>query len=166
MDFILAIFIFSLCLVLYYKILPNVQSQELNNLNNVYLDAKIVSESLVTQGYPPGWNRTDVQRIGITDGGSIINYTKLYRFRNMTLEDYNRTRSRFGIKSDFAVFFTGKDGLPANLSGIWYVGNPRTEPGPGGAVSMGGVSHNNLAGLTRILVYNRSIVNMVVYAWQ
>ncbi len=166
MDFIIGIFIFSLCLVLYYKFIPNIQSQELDTLNGVYMDARIVSESLVSSGYPPGWNQSDVQRIGITDGDKIINYTSLYRFQNMTLEDYNRTRGRFNIKSDFAVFFTDRDGQPANLSGIWFVGYPNADPGPGSVMDMGAIPYNNLATLTRILVFDKRVVNMVVYAWR
>ena len=54
--------------------IPNLQAQELDNLQEVYMQTKTITESLTSEGYPSDWTESTVQRIGITNGDKIINW--------------------------------------------------------------------------------------------
>lgn len=166
MDFIIGMFIFSICLILYYKFIPNLESEELNNMQEIYLDAKTISESLVSVGYPPDWTNETVQRIGILSSGKTINTSKFIELNNMILKDYNQTRTRFNMRSDFILFFTDTNDNPINISGIYKIGHPKITLTPLKKLDLSSINQDNLISITRILIHNSTTIKMVAYTWQ
>jgi hypothetical protein len=166
MDYIFGIFIFSICLILYYKFIPNLEAEELNNLEEIYLDAKTISESIVSQGYPQNWTNETVHKIGILSHGKTINHSKFIEFNNMALDDYNKTRMKFNVHSEFIIFFTDINDNPINLSNIYKIGNPKVTLTGSNNLDLSGINQNNLVSITRILIYNKSTIKMVAYSWQ
>ena len=122
-DFIVAIVIFFIALTTYFIYLPNINNQELTDLNEVYLDARITVNSLMTAGLPTNWENSSIIKIGLVDDGYELNENKVARFRNI---DYNRAKNLLGIRSEFAVFFLNNAGSLMNINEIYFVGNQNT----------------------------------------
>jgi hypothetical protein len=164
MDFIFGTVVFCLCLVLFYTYFPNINRQELNDLDEVYLDGRQISESLLSSGHPANWTNSTVERLGIIDN-RIINASKLALFSNMTKEDYYRVKALFNIRADFVVFFTNNTDGNENISGIHHVGAPGVSVGSDNSIDLSGIEYKNLAAFTRIITFNGYVKKMVVYAW-
>lgn len=123
-DFIIAIVIFFVALTTYFIYLPNISNQELTDLNEVYLDARIAVNSLMTSGLPTNWENSSIIKIGLVDDGYELNENKVARFRNI---DYNRAKNLLGIRSEFAVFFLNNMGSLMNINEIYFVGNQQVD---------------------------------------
>ena len=161
---IIAVFIFSMVLFLFYNVRPNIESQKLNKLNEMYLEAKTLTDSLATQGYPYDWNITNFQRVGLTDGGIVIEPEKLAQFKNLTITNYELTKDTFNMAADYAVLFTDVSDEIINLDGISLIGEPGVAIVAGKMVV--GKEYGNLVSLSRIMIYNETTVKMVVYTWR
>ncbi len=164
-DFIFGVVVFSLCIILFYKFVPNLSQQELSSLNEVYQDCKLLSESVSSSGYPENWTNDSVQRIGITDRGIIINGSKVAKFDEMTKEDYSRVKNIFSLKADFVLFFTNSSDEPVSINGVYYIGYPDVSLSADNRINMSAIDYDNLASLTRVLIYNKKTIKMVTYAW-
>jgi len=160
----IGLFVFVACMILFYKFAPNIEKQDFATLEDVYLDAQTLSDALTTTGYPENWTEDSVERIGLVSRGNIINETKLLSFQNLTLDDYENVKTTFNIRAEFVVFFTDKEGSCVNLSNVHHVGHSAIVS-DGKRLNMSGIEHSNLAALTRIAVFNGSIVKVVVYTW-
>ena len=120
MDFMIAIVIFSIAMITYFVYLPNISNQELTDLNDVYLDARIAVNSLMTPGLPVDWDNSSIIKIGLVDEGYDLNKNKVGRFKNIA---YNRAKNLLGIRSEFAVFFINNKGRLMNIEGSYYIGH-------------------------------------------
>ena len=167
MDFIFGAFIFTVTFILFYKFVPNIEHQELDNFLEVHTDAKTITNALTTKGYPYNWTNTTVQRIGITNGQKIIVQQKLETFHNMTKtqEGYDNTRQLFNLKSDYLIVFTDRYQNPVNLSTIRSIGSPEVNFYPNNKTDFTSVPHSNIVALKRLLVYNQIETMMVIYTW-
>jgi hypothetical protein len=164
MDFIFAMIIFTGCIILFYSFFPNVTTQELTDLDDVYLDGRVLSSALLSSGYPTNWTNTTVQRIGIIDDRRL-NITKYALFASMTSNDYYRVKDLFNLRADFVVFFQNETGGVTNMSGIHHIGHPDVSVGSVNAIDLEAVPHNNLVTFTRVIGYNGLVQRMVIYVW-
>jgi hypothetical protein len=154
--------VLSLLFVLFITFYPNLSRQDYHSMDVIYLDGRLISESLMSPGYPQDWTVGDVQRIGIMDR-ERLNTTKLAQFSTVTQTDYSESKRLFGLTADFAVFFTEPDGTVVNISGIHHVGHPDVAVGPGNELII--PQSEDLASFTRIVLMNGTMYNMVVYTW-
>ncbi|MBA3064152.1 hypothetical protein FP803_01810 [Candidatus Woesearchaeota archaeon] len=158
LDLIIAVLVFGSAILIYYKNITNLSDQDEELLDDLLIDAKSISNSLVSQGYPYNWNKDNVVRIGITDNNRI-NETKLEQF---SMIPYNEGRKLFGTAYNYYVFFRDKDNniLPFNesLEGIGKPGvnstNIQTVENP-----------KKLVKVTRLIVKESDIKKMVIYLW-
>jgi hypothetical protein len=164
MDFIFAMVIFTACILLFYSFFPNVTRQELSDLDEVYLDGRLLSASLLTEGYPTNWTNTTVQRIGVVDSRRL-NTTKYALFASMAASDYYRVKDRFNLRADFVVFFINDTDGIENVSGIHHIGHPDVTVGSSNSIDLSAVPRNNLVSFTRIVADNGRTRRMVVYVW-
>jgi len=160
LDFVVGVFIFMVCIVLYYKFVPNLESQEVESLKDTYYEAATLADSLMTEGYPANWTTQDVQRIGLI-GSRGINRSKVLMFGNLS---YGKTKDLLNLRSDYAVTFTWLNNTRLNISNRSVIGHPAAEL-INGKLSVNR-DYNDLVSLSRMALYNRSIVRMVVYAWR
>jgi len=130
------------------------------------MDAKGIAGSILTAGYPFNWTNETVQRIGIMQDERIIDPVKLGRFANMTKtsDDYDQTRVLFNLRSDYVVYFTDRDENPITLGIVDRIGDP-TMPFLAGVPDFTLIEEKNLLALTRVLIFNKTSVKMVVYTW-
>ena len=110
-DFIIAIVIFGLVIALVYKFMPNVRDQDLDSIEAAYNDAKDISGTLLTEGYPEYWNEEDVISIGITKADHALDKRKADMLGNLSELDYYKAKARLGIRSDFLIYFEDASGL-------------------------------------------------------
>lgn len=166
MDFAIALLLFIFTLVAYFSYMYNFQNQEKGELDTLITDAQALSSSLVLSGYPSDWDSTNVIRIGITND-QRINSTKIYFFKQLK---YNETKKKFATAYDYFVFFTDDKGVVLNINGTCGIGNPAV-----GATYVGGacmpinitnINPKKLVKTERYLIYNSTVVKMIVYLWQ
>lgn len=164
MDFIFAMVVFSVCIILFYSFYPNMSKQENSDLEEIFLDGKLLAESLLSPGYPVNWTNATVERIGVVDNRAV-NRTKFIQFSEMTVRDYYDVKSRFNLKADFVVFFTSPAGQIENISGIHHTGHPAVSAGAADSIDLSGLTYDNFVSYTRIVTLDGDVKKLVVYAW-
>jgi hypothetical protein len=130
-------------------------SQVLGSINQsggsiVSLEARAVADSLMSEGIPEKWSSSDVKKIGLTDGDSKIDESKLLMFANMS---YSSAKKLFNVKSDYYFYLENSKGAKLNIAGKTALGIE-----PAGA--------KKISKYIRLAVYKSEIVQMVVLAWQ
>lgn len=113
------------------------------------LDAKTISNSLMSEGYPSDWNTTNVGRIGLTNGNYRINQTKLENLANM---DQTTTRSMLDTRFNYYIQLRKQDGTNITINGSNGIGTQATNT-------------KRLVQITRVTIYNSIITKMVVQLW-
>lgn len=165
-DFMVGLLIFIIALVIYYEYSTNLSKQEKGLLDEILADAKSISSSLVSAGYPSDWNSGDVERIGLTNNDQRINNEKLEEFYGMT---YNTSRRLFGTRFDYFIFFKNENNSIMNIEGECGVGSPNVavEESEGNCISVNITANpTKLVRIKRLLVYNSDVVGMEVYVWE
>ena len=167
-DFIIGLFIFTLIILLFLRYNTSFESKE-DSTENLLREAKTLSESLMTQGYPYNWTTGDVEQVGIISSDENnkgrIDANKLAAFANMSYEDYDNVRFLLGISHDFIVFFEdkNKDIIPISLGDgtIAATGKPNIN-------STNIKQEENIKTLVKVerhVIYNSQITSMTVYVW-
>ena len=164
-DVIIAIFIFTLCLVFYYRFIPNLESQESEDLIETLMDAKAISKSLMSEGHPFNWTNNTVQRIGILTGRRTLNQTKVSKFKQMADDDYDETRRIFNIKSHYSVYFVNMEEKVIKIGTIEDIGHVDIAVDAFQKIDISAIDYKNLVSITRILIYNMTTTKMVIYTW-
>lgn len=158
LDLIIAILIFGSAILIYYKTVINLSDQDEVLLDDILADAKTISGSLITNGYPTNWSKDNVSRIGVITN-SRVNETKLEQFSRIS---YKESRKLFGTTHNYYVFFRDRNDniIPFNesLEGIGKQGinstNIQTVENP-----------RKLVKVTRLIIRESDIAKMVIYLW-
>lgn len=120
-DFTISIIIMTFIIVVYFDYIKNTPNQQDNPLNYVARDAKTISQSLVSSGYPSNWNSNNVARIGFVDSGNKINNDK---FMELGKINYNKSKKLLATTSDFFLFFENESHDVQPIEGFCGVGRP------------------------------------------
>ncbi len=170
-DFIMSIFIFSFVLIFMFKYTPRYQGQQFDTIEDVYFDAEIISNILRSKGYPQNWTYgyledNDNSRMGLMRSGYEMEEYKVQQMQVATLRNYTMTKKKFGVDSDYLVYFTFKNGTHANISNVTHLGDSDIAYDPSlKDVNISDLDPANLAMMKRVVVFNRSSYYMVVQAW-
>jgi len=159
LDLIVAISLFIIAFFLLYTYNTDIVNPEKDAMDLLIYDGRLISDQLVSAGYPLNWSDDpdNVIYIGLTDGNKRIMGEKLSGANGL---GYSTTRNIFGITSDFYVFFLDKDN-PYSINGISGFGKP-------------GITQDNimqienpehLIKLERLLFYYSKVIKMEVYVW-
>jgi len=114
-DFVIAMLMFAVTLTIYFVYTTNLSKEDIGSLNDLVSEAKLVSSSLVSEGYPSDWNNNTVKRIGLTDGNQKINSAKLRNFANLP---YNYSKKILGTVYDYTISFEDANGTTLNIGGF------------------------------------------------
>ncbi len=149
-DFMIGILIFVIVIFIYYGYAHNINQNPGEITSDLILDAKAISSSLITQGSPPNWNQSNVEIIGLTNGKQRIVQEKLDLLANIT---YSEARNKLRTPYNFYLQLKHLNGtvIPIN-----------SQPGFGQTPS----DTENLASLTRVVVYNSKLTNLVIQVWE
>ena len=148
-DFIVAVLIFSLALMLYYTHIANVSTVEDAVIDEFVADGKSISSALISGGSPINWTAATAIRVGITDNDYRINQTKLDEFYAM---DFATAHRLFGTRFNHYIFFENSTGGRLTITGGDAIG---TEP----------TDYGKLIQITRLLIYQSDIIKMQVQIW-
>ena len=107
--------IFVVALTIYFVYTTNLSKEDTLLLNDIIFEAKLVSSSLVSEGYPSNWNNNTVKRIGLTDNNQRINKNKLRNFANLP---YTHSKKILGTVYDYLIFFEDTNGTILNIGGF------------------------------------------------
>lgn len=156
-DLIAGITIFLIAITSYFIFVNNLPKE--NNLSNIYDEAVIVSDKLLSIGSPENWTYQNIEQPGITDGEYRLNSSKL---KNLSAIEYSRLKLLLNTKYDFLIYFQDKDKNTLNISGIKYISKTHS-------LNKTNIEEiedtKNMISIRRFLVYNKSIVQMVLYSW-
>jgi len=155
-DFIIGFVVFTLALVLFYKYYPHLSpGQEVGD--ELLTEGKLISDSFLSEGYPNDWTTGNVVMIGLTNGNSVLNETKLINFYSM---DYQETRDVLNIKYDYYLYFTYKNGSVILINGTQGKGYPGVTP-----YNADSIETDKLTKISRLVLYDSNIIKMVLLLW-
>jgi hypothetical protein len=159
MDLMIAIFIFTIAITIFFIFTVNQPGEGRENLENLYYDGKIIANDIFSEGYPRNWNYSDVVTLGVLTGNKI-NKTKLGQFYNLTLTtaNYTRTKYLFNTKYDY-YFFLDKN---MTIGGIEVDGFGK----PGETKTTIKSAAENLVKITRFTVYEDEPITGYIYIWE
>lgn len=155
-DIIAAVTIFFFGFVIFYMTNLNNSSEAEINFEDLKYEGKIILNSILSEGYPVDWNSANVQKIGILSD-SKINTTKLEAFYNLTLSDYERTRSLLNTKYHYFIFTNENMTFHNGAVNIKGFGKP--------GFNMNAISARNLVKLNRLAILNDKPSNLNLYIW-
>jgi len=141
-DLAVGAIIFLVGILSFYIFTTNISGSD-SRLQQLQKNGELIANSLMSEGSPSNWNRTNVVRIGLLTENRI-DLAKLEEFRWLTEFDYNRTKTLFRVNTDYFVFF---DMEPGNGFGRDYA------------------EARELIKVTRVVVYNQSVTTLNVYSW-
>ncbi len=155
LDIIVGIIIFFIGIMLFYIYSINYSTETDETLEYLYYDGHVLMNSILSEGSPSNWNSGDVLRIGVLNDGQI-NATKLERFYNFSVSDYNRTKIVFDTKFDYYFFLDGGMGFDSGV--VSGIGKP--------GFDTENIDAQNLIKLVRITIYNKKPTGAYLYIWE
>ena len=150
LEFMTAVFIFAIVLTIYYNYRTNVSLDEKNNINDMIVFAKTLSNSLMSSGIPSNWTNESYEVIGITDNNYRINETKLNWFKNIDSKD---VRLSFQMTYNYHVYFENKNNQKINLNGTYFIG---TNPS----------QNKSIVSVQRFVIYKHNLTKMIVQIYK
>jgi len=157
LDMVIAAVLFTAGLIFFYKYSIDLMESQQDVAGNLATNANLLSNFIISQGYPVGWNKTNVIIIGISDN-KRINETKVKMFSEI---DYEQTRSLLSTHNDYYLFFENSAGDLVDINNVKGVGKS-------------GVNTTNLVEVEnprdivkmyRYSLYNSEIIRVGLYVW-
>ena len=150
MDLIIGFTIFSLGITSFYLYSLNTPSEAKEAIESLSYDGKIISDNILSNGYPDDWNDTNVISIGILSDNKINN-TKLREFYDLADSEYDRTKRLFNTVYDYWFFLNeNMTTINADVDGIGLKpSNPK-----------------NLIKITRFTVYEDKPMSAYLYVFE
>ncbi len=153
-DFLIGFMLFIFVIILVAKALFTHMSSD--SFYELEKEAYSISETLAGPGYPLDWTNETVVKLGLTDSYRL-NTSKLSEYSKI---NYSDTRKYLGTKSDYVFFFKDHNST-LNISSCMF-GSPDNIAG---CEFVAGAEIEDIIKFDRLLIYNSSIVKMVVYVW-
>lgn len=150
MDLTIAIVIFSVGLVAFYVYALNEPSEAKENIESLFYDGNIITEIILSEGYPIDWNSGNVIKIGILSENKI-NETKLESFYNLAENDYAQTKTLFNTGFDY--YFNLTETMTINSVEVEGIGLQPSDP-------------QNLVKITRFTIYKNKPITAYLYIWE
>ena len=145
----IAAIIFSLGILAFYFFSINSGNETAESFENLDYEAKIIADSLLSEGSPNSWAESNVVRIGLLSENKI-NATKLESFKTLSESDYAKTKSLFNIRGNYYISFS-ENIIIANES-TEFIGQKPLEA-------------QNLLKVTRLSSYNDKPLMIYIHAW-
>lgn len=154
-DLMVAMIIFSIGILFFLLYSFNNAAVSAGNYEAIYNEGKLISENLLSEGYPENWNSSNVLLIGLTKDNKI-DQNKLEEFYNLSQNDYYRTKKIFGTRYDYYFLIEGN--LTVNSTEMSGFGKP--------GVNIAEINPKNLIKINRVSVYKNKPVEISIYLWE
>ncbi len=143
--------VFTIGIVFFYLYTINEPNEAQETIDALYYDGKIIADSVLSEGYPPGWNPGNVVTTGILSQGKI-NETKLKNFNELssTPAGYAKAKNLFNTRYDY--YFNLSTAI--NIDGS-----------PVGGIGMLPQNVKNLVKITRFTVYQNKPATAYLYVF-
>lgn len=155
LDLVVAVAIFSISLSIFYFYALNGKAEVFEKIELLSYDAKQISQSILSSGYPEDWNEQNVVEIGLTTDGKL-NETKIGRFYNMTQNDYNETKRLLKTSNDYYFFLD--ENLSFGTTSVRGIGKPDFD--------LNNFDFDDMINVKRIVVYKNKPVEARFYVWK
>jgi hypothetical protein len=154
-DLAVALIIFFGAILFFYKYGIEAIDSEKQDASALLQDAKLISNYLVSPGYPENWTLNDVTLLGLTDQDARLSPEKVQMFYNFSKYNYTQSRMLLSTSHHYFVFFESKEGNATKIYNVSWIGRNYTIDNP-----------RNIIKISRFVFYNSSIIKMNVYVWQ
>ena len=158
LEFIVGLIIFISALFIFFKYSINLSETQDVVTKELIIDARTLSDYLMSEGFPENWNITNIVYPGLTDNNYRINETKLYY---LTQLNYYSAKNLLSVVNDYYVFFEDRNKTSIAINGTTGFGKP-------------GINRTNLnqtedpsdiIQVYRFVLYNSSIIKMGILIW-
>ena len=169
-DVALSIILFTAACIIAFGIVMNSFSQG-SEFSEVRSDASKISEFLMSDGIPSDWNQSSIIRPGILTSNRI-NHTKVQAAMALSNSSYSLMQASLQTGHDFAVTVEDRNGQMISFDGYCVIGkqgsitNGTNSSGYCNTPVFNSISSSNLAKITRIAIYNSTLVRVKVYVWE
>ncbi len=153
-DIAIALLIFSVGIYIFYQYSTSALDVKEQGMDNLLIDAKLVSNYLVSSGYPADWEPGNAVIIGLTNGSMDLDANKVGNFNNIALADYDRSRLLLSTDRNYYVTFEDKDNNTVNIDGVDEIGANYKDSDP-----------EQLIKILRFVNYDSQIIRLVLYVW-
>ena len=168
-DLMIAMTIFIIGITVFYFYALNYPSEGSDTLDNLFYDGTVISDLLLTEGFPRDWNETNVIQLGILSDNKV-NLTKLERLYNLTWDHdagpsgeldqigYTRTKGLFNIRFEYFFNFSkNMDTIDPARGTVPYIGKHYEFDA--------GVEPENLIKVTRFTIYDNKPSTLNIFIW-
>jgi hypothetical protein len=157
-DLIAAITVFTIAVIFYLIFVNNIYDYSQPNMDDLYNEALIASDTLVSSGHTD-FNSSTSREISITNGKHRINITQLNNMSNMT---YSSLKLHLKTKYDYLIFFENSSKDATNLTKKRFIGKSGVNSTNIEEIE----SPKNIISTRRFLIHDSKIVTMVMYLWE
>lgn len=154
-DFIIATVIFFLAVIIFFIYSINNSGELKENYEMMKYEGDKIMNTILSEGYPYDWNKSNFIRIGVINDNKI-NETKIKYFYELTIENYNLTKSKFNTK--FEYYFFLNQNITIDSIEIRGIGMPDTD--------ITNISSSNLIKISRVTIYKNKPVAANLYLWK
>ena len=154
-DLMVAVIIFTFGIVVFFIYSINQPAEAKETLEKLSYDGKIITDSILSEGYPENWDENNVIKTGILTDNKI-NQTKLDRFYSLTQTDYQKTKQLFNTIYDY-YFFLDED-MTINSLEVEGIGKSGT--------TRDNINSENIVKITRFVVYEGKPMAAYLYVFE
>jgi hypothetical protein len=153
-DLMVAMIIFSVGIIVFLIYSVNYSRDMKENYEVLAYEGKIVSDSILSEGYPVEWNSENVVRIGILSENKI-DQNKLDEFYNLAQMNYTLTKRLLNTRHNY--YFLVEGNITVNSEEVEGFGEP--------GINSNNISAKNLVRISRATIYKNKPVTIYVYIW-
>lgn len=153
-DLIAGLMVFLAALAIFYTFSVNYSGDSDEIYEKMIYRSEILTDIILSEGYPEKWNKTNVETIGITDQGKI-NQTKLDYFYELAEDNYVLSKNLLDIEYDYFIKFDSN--IKINNSVVEGIGKTGTD--------VDNIDSKNLIKKTRFSVYENKPCTVYIYIW-
>jgi hypothetical protein len=152
-DLMVGVIIFTVAIIVFIIYSLNYSPVNKEIFEKIHNQAEVVSQNIMSEGYPKDWNRTTVTKLGILTNNKI-DQNKIDLFYNISIEDYNLTKRLLNTKYDYYIKF--ETDLTADGSIIEGIGKN---------IDFSNIEKDNLIKITRTGVYQNKPISIYIFVW-
>ncbi len=149
-DLLIAFMIFIGGIIVFYLYSLNFPNETENTINTLTYEGSVVANAVLSSGFPSDWNENNVVTPGILTNGKI-DQTKIERLYNLTISNYEKTKSLFNTQYEYYLLFS--ENITIGGVEIPAIGNNPQNP-------------KNLIKITRIIIYKEKPITLDIQIWE
>ena len=154
-DLMVAIIIFTFGIVVFFIYSVNQPAEAKETLEKLSYDGKLITNAILSEGHPKGWNESNVVKIGILNDNKI-NQTKLESFYSLAQTDYPNTKQHFNTVYDYYFFLD--ENMTIDSLEVEGIGKPGT--------NKNNIDSENIVKITRFTVYGNKPMVAYLYIFE